>query len=346
MKLLRKLCALTFVCALNITFADCEHSCYDSCESQSQNSYSVTAEYLYWHPAQAGMTYGLSVENIVAGPLGAKNKEIQQKSDWGSGFRLGIGADRCHSPCDLSLIWTSFHHTAHSSNDDPFILGTQLLGPINPFTLGGSGSGAGDAESNWNLGLDILELDAAYQISSCDCYSFRPYLGIAAVRINQTQKIKYNNFLDTTNAVFFNATIKQKNDFQGIGPKLGIQGDVAVGRGFGIIGNLAASFYYGLAKSPVKSHVSNDPVGFPVPDYAVDYKKLRVIPAFQGQIGITWAALCRKCFDIELAAIYEVQCFLGTWRNQSSQIQNLYIADAGHENLTLNGFTGRLSIRY
>ena len=349
MKLITKLGVLCCIFALNAshanyTYSDCEPPCKEPCACP--NSIFVTGEYLYWKPSQGGMPYALSVSSVNGIPLGAENTEIHQESKWGSGFRIDAGVNMPEASTDLSVSWTHFHHTAHSFNDDPFILGTQLLGPNNSFTLGGSGSGAGPAASKWNLRLDSVEFNLGYHLISGQRYMLRPYIGVAGTRLNQTQTITYTNFLDTGNAVFLNATIIQKNQFHGFGPKLGIQGDWILGNGFGLMGNLATTFYYGESKNPVEAHVLNDPIGFPLSDYVVHYEKHRVIPAFQGQVGVTWSLVTTNTLSVELSALYEVQYFVGTWRNQSSQIQNLYISDAGFENLMLNGFTGQLTISF
>lgn len=351
MRLIQKISILCFACTLGTSYADyvtlecVQPECCASEQCCSDNSFYVSGDYLYWKPTQGGMTYALSIDSIATGPIGSDNSEIQQKSKWGQGFRVGVGVDLPMNQADVRVTWTHFNHTAHSSNDDPFILGTQLLGPVNPFTLGGSGSAAGNAESEWKLRLDTIEFNLAYQFSS-GVVELQPYVGVAATRIHQNQTINYNNFLDTTNGVFLDATITQKNNFEGVGPKFGIEGGWTLGQGFGIMGNLGAAFYYGNSKNPVESLVVNDPIGFPNPDYTVNYSKHRLIPAFQGQVGITWSLANTNNFAVELSALYEVQYFVGTWRNQNSQIQSLYIADAGYDNLMLNGFTGRLEIKF
>ncbi len=308
----------------------------------------VNGELLYWRPDQNGMTYCLSTDELGE-PFGSKNKEHHQRSDWSAGFRVGAGVDIVSTPSDLSINWTRFHHDMHGTTSKPIIFGTQLLGLSqnnNPLALGGSGVDAGNAHSNWDLDLDLIELIYAYHLCFNKEYQLRPYVGVIGGWINQLQSIHYNNFLDTTNQVLFDAKIKQTNNLYGAGPKLGLQGSFAFGWGFGITGNLAAGFLYGKAHNLVKFHVPNDPMGFPQSKIAINYRQNRIIPQVQAQVGITWGSSFVKHFRIDLSALYEVQYFWGTWRNQNSAIQNLYIADAGYGNLMLQGGTFQLKLSF
>lgn len=308
----------------------------------------ISGELLYWRPAQDGMTYSLST-NALSLPFGSKNRAHQQRSDWNAGFRVGAGVNLVSTPCDLSVSWTQFHHTMHGTNSKPNIIATQLLGLSqnnSPFVVGGSDQGAGNAHSTWDLDLDLIELIYGYQLCFNKKYQLRPYLGVIGGWINQTQAIHYNNFLDTTNDVLFDANIKQTNDLQGVGPKLGIQGSLSFGYGLGMMGNLGVGFLYGKAHNPVKYHIPNDPIGFPEPNVKIRYQQNRVIPQLQAQAGLTWGTNFVKHFRIDLSALYEVQYFWGTWRNQNSANQNLYTADAGYGNLMMQGGTFQVKFSF
>ncbi|MBY0529013.1 MAG: hypothetical protein K2P51_02355 [Rhabdochlamydiaceae bacterium] len=340
MKLLKQLSFASFICMSASSFA-----ATGPCNvKEPHNAIFISGELLLWKPNQTGMTYCLSVSEFTS-PLGKKNKEIHQASQWATGFRVGTGAVFIGAPCDISFYWTRFHNTSHGSSSKPFIIGSQLLGIGNAFPVGGSGVGGGKPHSTWDLDFDTAELDFGYRLCFNERYLLRPYFGVTAGWINQLQSIKYPNFLGTNNVVF-SAKIKQTNDFNGVGPKLGLQGNMAMGAGFGIMGNFAASFFYGTAHNPVKYDINGDLADFPVPQSKVTYRQHRIIPALQAQVGLTWGIVCTKHFTIDLAALYEAQYFFGTWRNQNSAIQNFYIADAGYGNLMLQGGTWQLKLTF
>jgi hypothetical protein len=340
MKLLKHLSLASFICVSASSYA-----VSGPCNvKEPHNAVFVSGEFLLWKPDQTGMTYCLSVNELTT-PLGTKNKEIHQASQWGPGFRVGAGVNFIGAPCDVSFYWTRFHNTSHGSSSKPIIIGSQVLGVGTPFPTGGSGVGGGKPHSTWDLDFDTAEVDFGYHLCFNKRFLLRPYFGVAGAWINQTQLIKYDNFIGN-NSAFFTAKIKQTNNFNGVGPKLGLQGNMAIGAGFGITGNFAASFFYGHAHNPVKYDINGDAADFPIPNSKVTYQQHRIIPAIQGQVGITWGIVCTKHFTIDLAALYEAQYFWGTWRNQNSGIQNLYIADAGYGNLMLQGGTWQLKLTF
>lgn len=309
------------------------------------NTFFLDGEFLYWRPDQAGMTYCLTT-NDISFFLGSKNKEVHQESSWGPGFRVGAGYQFAKASCDLSTYWTRFHHSMHSSVSGPFIFGTQLLSPLGNLSIGGKGSDLGKARSKWRLNVDLVELDFGYRLLFKQRLLLHPYLAIEGGWIDQLQTIKYNHFLNEASDTIFNSTVKQKNDFSGVGPKLGMNGDFALGCGFGIMGNIAASFLYGFASNPVRVSVKGDPQGFPVSPMVVKYSQHRLIPIVQAQIGLDWKHKCFKNGSITLSIAYESQYFWGTWRNQDSLIQNVYISDGGYGNLMLQGGTGQLKLAF
>ncbi len=347
MELLRHLylTSLAFTPSTTHTDGNAHINSDDAKPKKQHNAFVLSGDFLYWRPDQTGMTYCVTSNEFTDILIGSKNKEVHQTSHWGPGFRIGAGAKFIDAPCDLSFYWTRFHQTAHSSASAPVITGSQLLGLIT-FTIGGQDFGGGKAHSTWNLEMDQLELDLGYRLCFNERYLLRPYIGIAGGWIDQNQKIKYSQFLDTNSGVLFDSKIKQTNNFHGIGPKFGANGHLLIGAGFGIMGNLATSFFYGKAHNPVKSEIIDDPLGSPFTTVKTKYQQNRIVPIAQAQVGLTWGVKCADHFSIDLAALYEVQYFWGTWRNQNSTIQNIYVADAGYGNLMLQGGTFQLKLTF
>lgn len=304
----------------------------------------IDAEWLYWKPVQTGMTYALSFPN-TDNILGASNEELQQKFKWASGFRVGAGVDFCPRPFDAAFYWTRFHNTVRTTSFEPFMIANQFLSNDTPILIGGSGvPGTGPAVSRWRLRLDLFELDLGYKIVGCDCF-LHPFLGVIGGHIHQLQTIRYERFLDTNTSLLVNATALLRNDFDGVGPKLGADGGFHVWNGLQVVGSAATSFLYGRARNPVVTQVLDDPVSFPIPTVTVKYHQQRLIPYLQGKVGLAWSRDC-GCFGVDIAAFYEAGYFIGTWRNQSSQIQNIFIADAGYGNLMTQGLTLQADISF
>lgn len=325
--------------------------CYaQECE---KNRFFLDGELLYWKPNQTGMSYCLISNELTQAILGSTNQDRQQNTKWDLGFRVGAGVRIADVHCDLSAYWTHFHHTVDgATTTNEFILGTQLfLGSFLPIGGGGvaqisGGTPAGSATSQWKLHIDLIECDFGYLICFDERFSLHPYLGVEGGWINQKQTIVYNQFFDPNNLAFFDSTITQTNHFQGIGPKLGVDGDFILGCGFGVMGNLSAMLLYGSSHNPTDYHVVGDPLAFPFSDFSIQFQQHRLLPAAQAQIGLNWGKDCFEYFVLYLNAIYEVQYFWNTWRNQSSAIQSIAVPDAGYGNLMLQGFTGQVQLAF
>jgi len=331
------------LCCVSVVLADAQVPTQG--EEEKYGSFFVSGEFLFLRPDQTGMTYCVTTDSLAL--LGEKSQEESQESRWGPGFRIGAGFTFTNPSCDVSASWMSFHHKAHSSVSGPFIVGTQLLGPNNATPGGGSLADAGPARSQWNMLLDLVELDFAYMIRFQDRFSLRPYIGVTGGRIDQKQTIKYDQFRDLSNGgLLFDAEIQQKNHFHGAGPKLGMGGKFCMGYGLGVMGSVGASFLYGWENSPVKFHVIDDPAGFTFPIFKVKYHQRRMIPMVEARLGLSWNRQILRNFAIFLSAGYEVQYFWETWRNQNSNIQNVYIAQAGRGNLVLQGWTGEIKLAF
>ncbi len=345
-KLLQTFCFILITTSLFSGYDNCTNEATCCTDQEMQSWFFLDGEVLFWKPNQEAMTYGLVADAITDNIIfGNTNEAVQQESDWGLGFRVGAGYYFAKPSCDLAAYWTRFHHTMHSTTStNSFILGTQLFfGSFLP--IGGGALQAGPARSNWQLHIDLIELDFGYLLCFDNRFSLHPYIGLEGGWINQKQTIQYDQFLDTGNGVFFDSTINQINNFKGIGPKIGIDGDFLFGHGFGVLGNLAASFLYGSSRNPVKFHIV-DPMTFPISDLAIKYKKNRLIPALQTQLGLNWGKECSKYFAFFISVSYEVQYFWHTWRNEGSAIQNIAVSDAGYSNLTLHGITGQLKLAF
>jgi len=329
--------------------------CLEQVELPSkQVSLFVDGEFLYWKPDQVGMTYCLLEEtDTFAFILAPTNELRRQESNWGFGFRIGAGVDIEQVHADIAGYWTRFHHGMNSATrTNDLIFGTQVFFG-DSISLGGGalvgivGTPGGAAFSQWQLHLDLAELDFGYWITFSKWFSLHPYLGVEGGWIDQKQIIRYDHFFDTGAAVFFDAVITQKNRFQGVGPLLGFDGTFHMGYGLGLMGKLAGCFLYGSSQNPVFLEVTGTPFfAASSSNLSVSYKQHRLMPNLRAQVGLTWEGKPTERFTLGLNALYEVQCFWEAWRNQSSFIQNLAVSDASYANLMLQGFTGQVQVSF
>lgn len=311
-----------------------EQNCYETC---CNNDIFFIGGFLLWRPNQPGMAFCYVTEEQN---LFSPNMLIaEQGSDWSTGFRVGTGYFLKSTPFDLTFFWTAFNHTSLSQVSGPFIIGTQMLNPGGNFPVGGSLANLGGASSRWILKTDFVELVLGYRQQFDGRFTFHPYFGGEWGWINQLQKISYINF-NAGNPENFNAFIKSKNAFKGIGPKVGMDGRLSIVGGFAVFSDLSVSLLYGRTHNPTSLVLNGETAGFGFPDLLFEYsQRKRVIPKAAIKVGIDGKWCFKECAWLAISAAYEAQYIWGVWRNQNSPTQNIFIPEAGYSNLSLSGLT-------
>ncbi|MBS0648244.1 MAG: hypothetical protein JSS10_03355 [Verrucomicrobia bacterium] len=222
----------------------------------------VSGEALFWSARQDGLSYVVTTEapasdftNIPGfGPLGNQNadyfpakhaKDKAMNFGWDWGFRVGIGGIfQRQGNWDLNLVWTHYrqrnHASAHQSAKN--ILLPIWINPLVGFET------ATDAKAHWHLHYDTLDLEFGPCLHVTKWFSFRPHIDLRAARINQDFKVEYENINGFARlpAVFGELDNKLKNDFQGIGLRLGFDTKWYFAEHWNVYGNFAAAFLYGV----------------------------------------------------------------------------------------------------
>ncbi|MGE3954785.1 MAG: Lpg1974 family pore-forming outer membrane protein [Parachlamydiales bacterium] len=297
-------------------------------------------DYLYWHAIQTNMAYGVAVDDInTFSDLNVLN----QKCDIQSAFRVGLGWKPSCVCWEATFDYTRYHNTVTGSTFEPVIIASQLLAPNLGFIVGGDDLG-GPAISKWRLNLDMFDLNFALPLCFCCSCRVSPYIGLRGGIIHQNQRISYVDFVDTNTAARVNATVNQRNNFSGVGPKAGFSALYPILCGISLTGDLALSAAYGefdwMDQSIIA--VQGDGVVFGTTSKS---KLSRFVPMLQALIGLDW----RRCwcgYTLSIAAGYEVQYYWNTWRTQNSIIQSFYVSNVGFGDLALHGLTLRFGIGY
>jgi hypothetical protein len=142
-------------------------------------------------------------------------------SKWDLGFR--VGAEIWTNCYLLEAEWTHFNGRA-SFHD-------------------------GRQHGRWTIDYDVIDLIFGGSFCTTPCVHLTPFIGVRGARIKQ----KLDSHLET----FFTALIgdnfvftdkKDKEDFWGVGPELGIKADWDLGCNFSIYGSFDFVTYYGRVK--------------------------------------------------------------------------------------------------
>lgn len=231
----------------------------------------VTAAGFYWNSHQDGMEYAL--HNGVVGPgedpdvnggagitaiWGLNNlvdaKFLNPNYKWDFGFKLGLGYNTTCDGWDIGVLWTWYRgkandHVEAEQGDNAVLLPLwSAYAPLQGLTLY-----ATDIETNWNLELNLVDIDMGREFWTSKYLTMRPHIGVRIAFLDQKYKIahKGGSFSANSNAganpiqTGVNNTVLMHNDFSGAGIRAGLETVWNLGCGWGLYGDFSLSIIYG-----------------------------------------------------------------------------------------------------
>jgi len=136
--------------------------------------------------------------------------------NWDLGYRVGVGYEFADSHCGIGAFWTHFKsHNGDENNTN---------------------------ENRWNIDLDIVDVLYGCECNGCNCFVFTPFAGIRYANIHQSL---HTNFLGSIDGVTSRTRGHLREEFYGVGPVFGVDGDWGIGCGFSLYGNISAGVLYG-----------------------------------------------------------------------------------------------------
>ena len=200
--------------------------------SASAQGVSVFADLLNWQASEETATSWATIVSDDANQV----THFSPKSvsfNWNRGFRGGI---IYHADCpnwDAKLYWTYFPSSA--SMNFPVRDQVVIPGFFSGFLSGDIFFGA---MTNWNLVMNMIDLEVSHAFNIGKSFTLRPAIGLKGGTINQTMKSKWE-------AVLYTATEKVKNNFSGAAPSFGLDAQWKLCGGFNLVGNLSTALMWG-----------------------------------------------------------------------------------------------------
>lgn len=285
-------------------------------------SSSIFAELLVWNASEQTST---SWANVITSPT-SNTTDFSPKNvdfNWHHGFRGGF----LYEPtCDweTKLYWTYFA----ADKNIHYAPAAQIIIPefFSGFLSGDIFFGA---NLNWQLVMNTIDFEVRHKFHIGKSLILRPSIGIKAGTINQAINAKWN-------AVILTSTEKLENNFFGVGPSFGIEGEWNIYNAFSFIGNFSAAFMWGNWKihdTYKRPAVSLGPIPIILPTTIVT----SLHPSMLGTLmldyflGLEWKYQGQHNITLQLG--YEMQY----WANQLRlpTFQQLPL----HGDLTLQGGT-------
>ncbi|MBS0622561.1 MAG: hypothetical protein JSR80_06350 [Verrucomicrobia bacterium] len=303
------------------------------------------ADLLVWEAREENLDY---VEPYLFGaqPPTAPSifpSSIDTGARYSPGFRVGLGYAR---DWEILAYWTDFSSkAANDFSGQPFVV-LLLSNDNNPVDANGT------ANARWKLKCDVVDVEFGYPLTWA-CFQFRPHLGVRGAWIDQKIDAFYTNVF--FNGLTFPATdyaSTTKNDFSGVGLRIGGDGSWNFWRGFSLFGKSGISLLYGQFevrhREFLAAPVTSGGVTFPAGTERARMKlsPSQAAPAIDLTAGIGWDfCLCR--FNVNVSVAWECQL----WFTQNQMLQVLDDSGAISNNtlkgdLSLQGLTARLALGF
>ncbi len=204
---------------------------------------------------------------------------------------------------NISLQYT---HYLNARNSDS-IAGKNSIGSYFPFVIGPSDS----AKATVNLNYNAVDLMLGQNINIGHKLALRAAAGLRYANTNFELKAHYTKLIEQTDSDEYTSNVKQTNDFSGIGPRLALNGNYNLIRGFGIIANVGGSLLISAVDNKFSARIvlrrKSDGSIMRDNTYNFDYKSNnQIIPECDAQLGIDYAHHFNNKFSLIFDAGWKI----------------------------------------
>ncbi len=316
---------------------------------QVQDAYGVSLSLsaLYWKPYEEGLDFVIQNQ----GSTGLVNNASVRRApfNWHWGWRAGLGYQIPQKKMNVEASWT--HYTSKGSSSPSVDL------PLTLFSVWSLPTGGAippvnfeqQATAHSRLFLNVVDLGLSGVFAPRPFLDITPYIGLSTAWIHQKFNFNLAGGPGLNGHTTLDDKIRMKNDFWGIGPKIGMDTLWDLGYGFGICGNFNLSLLYGFFK--LKQQETAEFSGLEPPTTFLDLTHNLFHIArlnFDTLIGLRWDKMFQDGrYHLTVEAGWENLIFLG--QNQlmrfPSQI-NQGINSSGKGDLTIQGGSGRVAFTF
>lgn len=209
---------------------------FDPHSLQKDDRIYMNLEALFWQSNMGSLSFGVESDSSSS----VQNGNCKSPSfDWKWGYRLGMGYRIPHDRWDLFANYTYLYGSAHghAGKDSRVVFprwATNFAGK-SPFY-------ADSSKADWNVHLNMGDLELGRTCFPSKWLSLRPFVGLRGGTIDQKYTVAYNG---GTIAPSDSDKLDLNTDFWGVGLRMGVNTLWGLGSGISIYGNGSTSLLSG-----------------------------------------------------------------------------------------------------
>lgn len=258
------------------------------------------ADLLVMQPREDGLEY--AIENtsgaggvpVTGGDVAGFGSDNNNWS-WDLGFRLGLGFYLNHDQWQLDLNWFWFKI---NQEDQASAQGGSALIPLwfqaNPTAQNTL------ASARWHLSMNVLDISLGKPYHVSRYLVFFPFFGIRAAWIDQNYTARYGG--QFSNPSVDGPKFRSKNDFWGVGGRMGVNTTWTLGAGWDLLANLSTAFLVGEIDTSQNTQAGSNH------SIQSEFEFDQINPNLEMQLGLSWGTYFnRQQHHFALQVMYEFQ---------------------------------------
>jgi hypothetical protein len=292
----------------------------------------VSAQVLIFQAQQDGLEF--AINNDLGSTVNLVDAEYQgfandgDNWDYNVGSRVNAGFYFPHDAWNIDVTWTWFHVPDSAKAEGTNLVPLWTNRDYNATSL----ATATSANATWNCNFNALDIQLAKPYHVSRMLIFNPHFGVRAGWIYQNLSADFAGLSAGPARAIFHG----KNDFWGIGPRVGIDSTWLLGCEWKLFCNVAASVLSGQFNT-------SQNVDYPAASGSsrnVTNNFHMNVPNLDIALGFDWGTyLCHKKYYLDFIVGYEFQ----VWWDQFN-LKNQYLGNSTQGNFTLNGFTFKVQL--
>ncbi len=298
------------------------------CTDMNCGGFYVSADFLYWRSENHGFSYAYELKSTTQNV----GSVVRIDPEWDPAFRVGAGWNTTYDFWDVFLDYTWYQN--RSSESSSSAIGFIPLWPVSSSTTGQYR----DVSASSRFSLNMGDLEIGRMVYLTKSIAVRPHWGARGGTLHQKFKDNFSGLLSGASSA---ETFNGRNNYWGVGPRTGVNGEWHMSRSFSILGKAAGALLYG--KTQVKNEHQTLASGGTVFVLERQYKDnfYQLVPNLQLALGLQWQTCfwCEKMF-FKMSASWETNY----WWNQfnipySTAALTAPMPTVGNQPLTMEGLT-------
>lgn len=212
----------------------------------------IAVDVLYWKPWERALVATNKKSNVFTTDDFTKAPVVHPNFNWSLGYRVSTGYLFDPNFWDVEASWT--HFTSHVSQQRSSH-GSAFIGMFPIWSLSDdviTGDYVFESNLKWKVSVNMIDLQFGRYNRALNWLDLKPFFGLRSAWIKQHGDVVYEGGMFLIGilrpGVSLNGTdfIKMKNNYWGMGPRVGIAPRFIIAKGFSLNADAAISGLYGF----------------------------------------------------------------------------------------------------